>query len=111
MIWPSSSSRIRWARRVVDSRWAMTNVVRPAVGNIVAHRAIEQEHVLLHDRQKVAVRAKAKLANVEAVDQNPPAAWIVKTGHQIRHGRLSRAAAAYQGNHGAAGDCDIEIAH
>ena len=35
-----------------------------AVGDVVAHRAVEQEHVLLDDGQQVAVGAEAEVADV-----------------------------------------------
>ena len=98
------------ARRAASSTSLVAGVV-PAVGDVVAHRAVEQKHVLLHDGQQVAIGAQAEVADVGAVEQNPPAGRIVKSGDQVGHRRLARAAAAHQGDHRAAGHGDVEVAN
>jgi hypothetical protein len=46
------------ARRAASSTSASSRVA--AIGDVVAHRAVEQEDVLLHDREQAAVRASLK---------------------------------------------------
>src|SRR5438445_4307685 len=86
-------------------RGAMT-----AVGDVFAHRAIEQEHLLVDHRQELAVALEAELANVDAVDQNLPTGRIVEARHQVGQGRLADAAAADQGHDRPAGYHQVEVA-
>ena len=77
--------------------------VVPAVGDVVPHRAVEEEHVLLHDGQQVAIGAQPKVPNVGAVEQNAAPGRIVKPRDQVGHRRLAGAAPAHQGDHRSAG--------
>src|SRR5204862_5694325 len=70
-----------------------------AVSNIVPHRSIEQEHVLLDDCQQVAIRAEPKLSNVGAVEHNAALRGAVKTSDEVAHRRLPHAAAPPERNH------------
>ena len=98
------------ARRAASSISLVGGVVA-AVGDVVAHRAVEQKHVLLDDGQQIAVGAEAKVANVGAVEQDAAACGVVKARHEVGDGRLARAAAADQGNDRSAGDDDVEVVH
>ncbi len=42
--------------------------VQPAIGDVLADRAAEQEHVLLHDTDLAAQRGQRHVADVDAVD-------------------------------------------
>ena len=90
------------ARRAASSTSASRRVVA-AVGDVVAHRAVEQEDVLLDDRQQVAVGAQAEVADVGAVEQDAAARRVVEPRHQVGDGRLAGAAAADQRDHRPAG--------
>ena len=58
--------------------------VVPAVGDVVAHRAVEQENVLLDDRQQIAITAQPKVANVDAIDAGCGLASDRETGRPGR---------------------------
>jgi len=75
----------------------------------VAHRAIEQEDILLDEGQQAAVGAQAEVADIAAVEQDAPGGGIVKAGHQVGDGGFSCAAAAHQGHHRAAGRRHVEV--
>src|SRR5262249_58782238 len=77
--------RIGPLRRVLD---LFIRGIVPAVRDVVANRSVEQEDVLLDDRQQIAIGSQAKIANVGTVDQNAPACGIVKSGHKIGYRRL-----------------------
>src|SRR4051794_4084461 len=82
-----------------------------AVRDVVAHRAVEQKDVLLHDRQQVAIGPKTELANVGSVEQNATLRWIVKARDEISDSGLPGPAAANQGDHRPAGHGDAEVEH
>src|SRR6185503_20358217 len=63
------------ARGVQDLR---VGGVPPAVGDIVPRRSVEQEDVLLNEGQQIAIAAQAEVANVDAVDEDPPPGRIVE---------------------------------
>src|SRR5206468_592495 len=71
------------------------------ISDIVPHRSIEQEYVLLDKCQKVAIGAEPKLSNVRAVEQDASLRWVVKASYEVRHRRFSRAAATHQSHHRA----------
>ena len=58
------------ARRAASSTSASVASWR-AVGDVVAHRAVEQEDVLLDDGQQVAIARQPEVADVDAVQQDP----------------------------------------
>ena len=62
-----------------------------AVGDVVAHRAVEQEHVLLHDAPagRGSVRSRKSRMSVP-LSRMRPLRRIVKPRHQVGHRRLAR---------------------
>ena len=60
----TSSSR---ARRAASTDLGLGGV-EPAIGDVLAHRAGEQEDVLLHDADLAAQRGERHVADVDAVD-------------------------------------------
>src|SRR5262249_14792849 len=81
----------------------------PTVGDVVAHRSVEQEDLLLDDAEQLAVAVQAVLADVGAVDLDLPVSRIVETGHEVGNGGLAGAATANQGHHRAAGYDQTEV--
>src|SRR5256885_13190586 len=79
------------------------------IADVVPHRSIEKEDVLLHDGQQVAIGAQAEIADVRTIEQDATAGWIVKTRYQISHGRFARAASPHQSDDRTTRYCDIEI--
>ena len=59
--------RVRTPRGVLDL--GVRRLV-PAVGDVVAHRAVEQKHILLHDREQRAIRCEAEIADVRSVEED-----------------------------------------
>ena len=78
----------------------------PAIGDVLAHRSIEQKNFLLHDREQAAVGFQAELANVRTIEQEAPLRRIVKARDKIGHRRLPRPAAAHQRDDRSSGDGD-----
>ena len=100
--------RVRAERRVLDLR---VGRVVAAVRDVVAHGAVEQEHVLLHDREQAAVGLQVKLPDVDAVEQEPAARRIVEPRDEVRDRGLAGAAAADERDDGAARHAHAEVAH
>ena len=71
----------------------------PSVGDVVAHRAVEEEDVLLNDRQQISIGAQSKVANVTAVEHDASARRIVEARYQVGDRGLPRPAAANERNH------------
>ena len=100
--------RVRAPRRVLDL--GVRRVVA-AVGDVVAHRAVEQEDVLLHDREQVAIRAQLEVADVGAVEQDAAARRIVEARDEVGDRRLARAAAPDERDDRSARHRHVEVAH
>ena len=75
---------------------------RPVVGerrperDVVAHRAVEQEHVLQHAADVAPQVGRVELAQVGAVDQHRALVGLVEPQHQLLDRRLAGADAADQ---------------
>ena len=82
-----------------------------AVGDVVANRSVEEEDVLLHDRQQPSIRSQPKVANVGAVEQDPAPRGIVEPRHQVGDRRLAGAASADQRDDRTSRHDDVEIAN
>ena len=70
--------------------------VGPAVGDVVAHGAGEQERLLRHVAEPAAVRAEVELGERHAVDQHPARGRVVEAGDQLDDRRLAGAGLADQ---------------
>ena len=62
-----------------------------AEGDVVAHRAGEEEAFLRHDPELPAERLLGHVAEVDAVDRDPPLERVVEAGEQLRDRRLAGA--------------------
>ena len=69
---------------------------RRAERDVVAHRAMEQEHVLQHAADVAAQVGGIDLAQIGAVDQHRALVGLVEPQHQLLDGRLAGADAADQ---------------
>src|SRR6516164_5427568 len=67
------------ARRLLDLGVAR---LPAAVTDVVADRVVEQDGVLRHDADRGSQRILRDVADVLAVDRNPPAADLVETEQQ-----------------------------
>ena len=83
--------------------------VVPPVRDVVTHRAVEQEHLLLHEGQQVSIAAQLQVANVRSVEQQAAARRIVKPGNEVGHGGLPRSAPAHERDHRSSRDRDVEV--
>src|SRR5438270_2970703 len=70
--------------------------VVPSVGDVVANGAVEEEDVLLHDGEQIAIGTQPKVTNVGAVEEDAAARGIVESGDEVGDGRLPRSAAAHE---------------
>ncbi len=57
--------------------------------NVAFNRATEQKHFLKHDRKVLSQRFQVPIAQIDAIEQNPPALNVVETHQQIRDRRLA----------------------
>ena len=80
-----------------------------AVRDVVAHRSVEQEDVLLDDREQIAVGCEPEVADVRAVEEDASARRIVEARDEIGDRRLAGAAPAHQRDDRPAGHGDVEI--
>ena len=81
-------------RDMADGPNLLHRRVRPAVADVVADRAVEQEVVLQHDAELRAVVAQAHVREVVAVDENPPGFRPVERHHEADERALPRSAGA-----------------
>src|SRR5581483_9649403 len=84
--------------------------MRLAVGDVVAHRVVEQDGVLRNDGNLRAQGRHCHLAHIVTVDHQPPAAHIEEARQQMHQRRLARAAGADDRNHLARRDLEVDIA-
>ncbi len=67
---------------------------RVAKANVVGNRSGEQVDVLQHQAEQPAQLVERQLADVDAVDENPPAADVVEAQQQVDQRRLAGARGA-----------------
>jgi glycosyltransferase involved in cell wall biosynthesis len=67
--------------------------IEPPVADVLADRAVEQEWLLRDDRDWSSSEARRAVAQVDAVDGDPPIGRIVEAQQQIDERRLARAGA------------------
>jgi hypothetical protein len=65
--------------------------VRPAVGDVLAHGAMEQHRVLQHEADVRAQRIELVVAQIAAVDQDAAGGRIVEARNEAHHGGLAAA--------------------
>src|SRR4030095_4675892 len=64
---------------------------RPAIGDVVGQRAMEQQRLLLHDRHLPSQALLADASDILPVDRDATAIEVVQPLHQLDEGRLARA--------------------
>ena len=84
--------------------------VRPAVGDVVANRADEEEDVLLHDADGRAQRRERDVADVVAVDRDAAVGDVVEARDQVHDGRLAAAGRSEQRDDLAGLRVDVDVA-
>src|SRR4029078_13287759 len=82
-----------------------------AIADVLADQAVEQKHVLLHDREETAVGLEAERAYVDPVQQDPPARRILEPGDEIPDRGFTGATTSDERDHRAAGNLHAEVAH
>ena len=82
--------------------------VRSAVGDVVAHRAGEQERLLRHDAELAAVRVEVEVAQVDAVDRHRARRRVVEAGDQLDERRLAGAGLAHERDGLAGRDVQVD---
>ena len=65
--------------------------VEPAVGDVLADRAVEQPRVLEDHPERPAEVVAGQVAGVDAVDRDPPAVELVEAHQQVDERRLAGA--------------------
>ena len=88
--------RVRRARGFLD---LLRRRVEATVAQVVGDRSGEQDRILQHDRDLLAQRADAVLADVDAVDRQAAAGRVVEPRNQTDERRLAGAGQADQRNH------------
>src|SRR5262249_8869823 len=79
--------------------------------NVIPNGSIKQKNLLLDNCQQVSVTPQTKLADVYAIEQNAPAAWVVEASNQVGYSRFSGATSADQCHNGSSRHTDIKIEH
>ncbi len=92
-------ARLRRRGRGLDRR---ARRLRPAVGDVLQHRAGQQQRVLQHDGDISQQRLLGHVAHVETVEGHAARDGIVEARHEREQRRLARAGAADQ-RHGLTG--------
>ena len=89
------------ARRLLDLR---LGGFEPAVGDVLADRAAEEEDILLHDADLAPQRGQRHVADVDAVDGDAPRVDLVEAGQQRADRRLAGAGRTDEGHRFAGAD-------
>ena len=113
-----SEGRIEAVRQHPDERLGMRGARRgehrlhrdigPAVGDVVAHRVVEQDDLLGDEADLAAQRRQGHVAHVAAVDEQRPLGHVVETRQQVHQARLAGAARPDQRHDRAGGDDQID---
>ena len=102
----------RWSRpscaRRAASRISRLIGAQPPIGDILAHRAAEQEHVLLNDADLPAQRGQSHPADIDPVNRDPPRIHLVETRQQRADRRLPRARWPDERHRLAGGDLQLD---
>ena len=82
---------------------------RPAVGDVVGHRVVEQHRVLRHDADRAAQAVLRERADVVPGDGDAPGAHVVEAEHQPRQRALAGARRTDHRHRVACRDLEAEI--
>ncbi len=80
----------------------------PAVGDVVAHGGVEQQHVLRHDADLAAQAVERHGGDVDAVDRDPARAGFVQAHEEVGEGALAGAVGPDDRDGFAGGDGEID---
>ena len=80
-----------------------------AVGNVVAHRVVEENSLLRHLRYLPAQRAERQIAKVEAVNENAARSDVKEARNQVGQGGLAGSAGADQRQHFAGPHLQVDV--
>jgi len=80
-----------------------------AVGDVVAHRVVEEDGLLRDLGNIAAQRAQREVAQVVAVDENAAAGNVEEARNQVGESGLACAAGAYQRQHFAGAQLKIDV--
>ena len=83
--------------------------VAAPVGDVVAHRVVEEDHLLRDQAHERAQRLEGGVANVAAVDGDAAAVHVVEAREEIDQRRLAGAAAAHDGHDLAGSDGKVDV--
>ena len=98
-----------WARAARRRRLHLgVGRAEPAVADVVADRRREQQRLLRHDADLAAQRGQRDVADVDAVDGDPPGGDVVEPGEQVEHRRLAGAGLADERDLLAAAHHDVD---
>ena len=76
--------------------------------NILAHRAVEQENVLIHETDEITIARQRELANVHAVQEDAAGGRLHEPRDEVHRRRFSRAAGADERDRFAGSNLEIE---
>jgi hypothetical protein len=99
--------RVRGARRLLDLVVAR---VEPAVPDVLADGAGEQQRLLQHDAALATHGGDRQVPQVDAVEQHPAVRRVDQPGQQAHQRRLARAGRADQGDQGPGGRDEADAA-
>ena len=80
-----------------------------AVGDVLAHRAVEEERFLQDDPDAGPQRIQVVVSHVHAVDADPPVGGVVEAADEIDHRRLARPRRSRQPDHLARLDREVHV--
>ena len=83
---------------------------RPPVGDIGAHRVVEQGDLLADQRDLAVQGGERQIANIEAVDRHPAAGRIVEAQDQVEDSGFPRPRRSHQGNPLSGRDHQVDAA-
>ena len=83
---------------------------RTGIGDVLGERAVEQDRLLLHDRDLAAQRGLRDMGDVLTVDQDPALVHVVEPLDQLDEGRLAGSRMPHEADLLARRDRDVEVA-
>ncbi len=98
-----------WARAARAAAMICARGVRPAVGDVLGDRAVEQERLLQHDADVAAVFLDREGADVGAVDRDRPFGDVVEAADEVDDRGLARPARPDQPDHLARPDGKVHF--
>src|SRR3989449_3967716 len=97
---------VRLARRAHD---LLERRVGPPVRDVIADRVAEEEVLLRDDADLRAERRLRDVAQIVAVERDPPRGHVMEAGHEVDEGGLARARHADEGDDLALADLERDL--